>query len=387
MIFLKIHYIAKCKNLILRIMNILIINWQDIKNPFGGGAEVHLHEIFKRIVKMGHNVTLLSCEIDNEPLEEIIDGIRVIRKGKRNIFNFYVKGLYKEISSKEKFDIVIDDINKIPFYTPLFVKEPILAISHHFFGKSIFKEAGLLQGLYVYLAEWLMNFIYKKSKFVVVSNSTLDEFLDKGFDKKNFSIVYNAVDDSLLPMQVSDKFPDPVITYFGRLKKYKSVDHLLKAFAMVKKEIPNAKLWLMGRGDFQPYLENLANELGIIDSTKFFGFVSEEDKIKYLSLSHIAVNTSIKEGWGITNIEANACGTLVISSNSPGLRDSVNIGQSGLIYEYGNIEDLSSKIIDLLKNRSEFENLSHGAVDWAKLFTWNKSAEEMLKVINKLIKK
>jgi glycosyltransferase involved in cell wall biosynthesis len=366
-------------------MNILIFNWQDIKNPFGGGAEVHLHEIFKRIVKKGHRVTLVSCEIEGMPNEEIIDGIKVIRKGNRNIFNFYVKGIYKKLSKTEKYDIVIDDINKIPFYLPRFVKEPLLAISHHFFGKSIFKEAGFVSGLYVYLSEYLMNFVYKKSKFVVVSNSTLNEFIVKGFNKNNFSIIYNAIDEHLLPMKVSEKYHSQVITYFGRMKKYKSVDHLLSAFANVLKEIPDAKLWLMGKGDFLPYLENLAKELGIFESTVFYGFVSEEEKIKYLSQSHIVVNTSMKEGWGITNIEANGCGTLIISADSPGLRDSVNVGQSGLLYEYGNINDLTEKILNVLKDKKIFTNLSNGSVEWAKKFTWDNSANEMITVLEKVI--
>ena len=368
-------------------MNILVLNWQDINNPFSGGAEVHFHEIFKRIVAKGHKVTLLCCKFDNAPEEEIIDGIRVIRNGNRNTFNFRICSLYKKITKQEKFNIVVDDINKIPFYTPLFVKEPLLAISHHFFGKSIYKETNIISATYVYIAELLMNFVYKKTPFTVVSKSTLDEFTKKGFDTSDYKIIHNAITQEMFHFTVKEKNPEPTVTYFGRLKKYKSVDHLLYAFAKVQKNIPNAKLNIIGRGDFRPALENLAVELGIDNNIKFFGFVDEETKQIELTKSHCVVNTSLKEGWGITNIEANACGTLVISSDSPGLRDSVKNGTSGLLYEYGNIDQLAEKINKVLTDDDYRRQLSNGAIEWARNFSWDKSADEMLNkcidVINK----
>jgi glycosyltransferase involved in cell wall biosynthesis len=366
-------------------MKILIINWQDIKNPFGGGAEVHLHEIFKRIAGMGHYVELFCCEIDGEPNEEIIDGINIFRKGKRNTFNFGVKKIYKEKYSNSDFDIVIDDINKIPFYTPLYIKKPLLAISHHFFGTSIFKEANLIAGTYVYLSEKILDFVYKKTPFVVVSESTLSEFSNRGFDKKNFSIVFNAIEPTEYPMSICEKNQDFTITYFGRLKKYKSVDHLFYAFAKVKINNPSAKLVIIGRGDFKEYLEKLGKQLGISDSLTFYGFVSKDEKSKLLSQSHIVVNTSVKEGWGITNIEANACGTPVISANVPGLRDSVKNGVSGLLYEYGNIEELSNSIEKVINDKVLLNTLENGALEWAKSFSWDKSAKAMLTRIEEVI--
>lgn len=358
-------------------MNILIINWQDIKNPRGGGAEVHMHEIFKRIAAMGHRVTLFCCAFDHAPAKETIDGIRVIRKGNRSFFNFHVPFYYWKHFRHEKFDLIIDDINKIPFYTPLFVKEPILAISHHFFGKSIFREAGKIAGTYVYLAEKLVDYVYKNTPFVVVSQSTLDEFIERGFDSMNFRIVQNAIRQEDFPMRVGEKFDYPCVTYFGRLKKYKSVDHLLYAFAKVVNNIPDARLNIMGTGSFRPDMEQIAEELGISAQTHFFGYVSEEDKISLLSKAHVCVNTSMKEGWGITNIEANACGTAIISSNVPGLRDSVNNNHSGLLYEYGDTDQLAEQISSLLSDEDKLYRLSHGAVEWAARFSWDKSAEQM----------
>lgn len=368
-------------------MKILIINWQDITNPYGGGAEVHLHEIFKRIAFMGHDVTLFCCEYDNCKKEELIDGINIIRKGSRNFFNFGVKKFYKEDLSKENFDIVIDDINKIPFYTPRYVKEPLMAISHHFFGSSIYRETNPISGTYVYLSEKLVDFVYKNTPFVVVSQSTLDEFISRGFNKTNFEIVYNAIEQEQFPMRVSQKNEYPTITYFGRLKKYKSPDHLINAFSIIKKTFKDAQLYIMGRGDYQPKMEQLTKKLGLESSTTFFGYVTEEQKINLLSKSWVAVNTSMKEGWGITNIEANACGTPVISANVHGLKDSVLSGVSGELYQYGNIQELADKILQIINNENNLRKYSEGAVKWAKEFSWDNSAKKMLSIIRKIIDK
>lgn len=368
-------------------MKILVINWQDIKNPLGGGAEVHLHEIFKRVAAKGHEVALFCCEVPGEPQEETLDGIRIIRRGSRSTFNYLVRGAYKKTFSREGYDIVIDDINKIPFYTPLYVKDrPLLAISHHFFGKSIYRETNYIVGTYVYLAEKLVDWFYKKTPFAVVSQSTLDEFIRRGFDPNLFSIVPNAITQEDFPMSFGEKAGQPTVAYFGRLKKYKSVDHLVRAFADVAEAIPDAKLIILGRGNFRPYLEKLAKELGIADKTTFFGFVSEEDKKRLLSEAHCVVNTSMKEGWGITNIEANACGTPVVSADSPGLRDSVKEGVSGLLYDYGDVGQLADVLIDLLRDQDKLRRLNEGAVSWAKTFSWDKSAELMIEKCEEVIR-
>ena len=99
-------------------MNILAINWRCIKNPEMGGAEIHFHEIFKRIVSRGHNVTLIAHQFPNALQQEIIDGIKIIRIGNRYFFNRQFKYFYKQILSFEKFDLVVDDISKIPLFTP-----------------------------------------------------------------------------------------------------------------------------------------------------------------------------------------------------------------------------------------------------------------------------
>ena len=359
-------------------MNILVINWQDIHNPHSGGAEVHLHEIFRRVAAKGHRVTLFCSQFEGAPAGETIDGIEVIREGSRNMFNFHVWPRYRRDFSKRDFDIVIDDLNKIPFYTPLYVRKPLLGIGHHFFGRSIFLEAGMAAGAYVYTAEKLVDRIYRSTPFAVVSESTRAEFVARGFPAENISIIPNCIDQERLPMRIGPKAEAPTVAYFGRLKKYKSVDHVLRAFALLRRDIPTARLEILGSGTFRDELEALAAELNIADATRFHGYVSEEDKVEQLSRAHCVVNPSMKEGWGITNVEANACGTPVISADVPGLRDSVRAGVSGLLYPYADIDALAAAMRRILMDNNLRTGLERGAVDWARRFDWNDSARRMI---------
>jgi len=366
-------------------MKILVLNWQDRTNPFAGGAETHLHEIFSRLAVRGHSVTLYCSHFPNAPREEMLDGLRVIREGHRNTFNAFVPWRYLRRFQHEEYDVVVDDVNKIPFYTPLFVRKPLLALAHHLFGKSIFAEAGVLAGLYVYGSEWLLNHLYKHTPLTVVSESTAQEFVERGFDRRSISVIHNGINPSAFPFAQSTKPERPTIGYLGRLKRYKSVHHLIQAFATVREHLPDAELRIMGKGDAEAELRQTAAQLGVQDSVKFLGYIAEHEKAHHLGQLHCMVNPSMKEGWGIINIEANACGTPVISANSPGLRDSVSHNESGLLYEYGNIKALSAALLEVLQNHALQERLRVGAIHFARRFDWDNAAEQMLERLQEVV--
>lgn len=366
-------------------MKLLIFNWQDRTHPQAGGAEVHLHEIFGRIARMGHEVTLVCCRYGGAPTSEELDNINIVRVGSRPTFNYRVPIWWLQNRRKYSPDIVVDDINKIPFLTPLYIKRPILGIVHHFFGQSIFSEAGKLAGTYVHFFENKIASVYRNTNICTVSQSSREECLERGLLPEHVSVIYNAITPEAFPMMVSQKAVRPTVVYFGRLKKYKSVDHLIRAFDVVRKELPDAILEILGTGDELQELRNLALQLHLDDAVKFHGYVSDEEKIHYLSRAHVAVNTSVKEGWGITNIEANACGTPVVSANVPGLRDSVSSGHSGILYDFGNIPQLGSALLHILRHDDERRALSEGAVEWAKRFSWETSAKEMLELCRRTI--
>jgi glycosyltransferase involved in cell wall biosynthesis len=359
-------------------MKILVVNWQDMKNPLAGGAEVHLHEVFERIVRMGHHVTLVCSTFPGALSEETINGIRIIRKGGRFIFNFRFFFEYLTRFRKEDFDIVVDDMNKIPFFTPLFVRRPIHGITHHLFGTSIFLETNIVLASYVYLMERWAVALYKKRNipFIVGSPSTERELREAGFNPANVALVNYGVDHSTHNLEGGVKSTTPLIGYFGRLKKYKSVDHLLHTVPEVVKRVPDLKVVIVGEGDDRPRLEAITKNLGLDKVVEFTGFVSEEKKIDLLQRMWFKVTTSSKEGWGLTVVEANACGTTVLASNVEGLRDAVQDGETGLLYTFGDVADLSHKMIRLLTDHELRNRLN--AIAWATRFDWERAAEQTI---------
>lgn len=367
--------------------NILILNWQDIKHPLGGGAEVHLQEIYKRIADMGHNVSMLCCSDSTLPSEEIIDGIKIIRRGSRNFYNYGVSKQIKKMVGKDKPDIIVDCLNKVPILSPRFVKDiPIMGIVHHLFKKAIFKEVLLPMALYVYAFEQMIKSTYKNTPFCVISESTKTDLMESGISEDQIQIVDICVDHDLYKMTGIPKSETPLIGYLGRIKKYKSVDHLIRAFSIVKKKITDAKLIIVGDGDNLEDLKNLSKELGLDESINFAGFVSEQEKVDILQQCHVVVNPSVKEGWGLTVIEANACGTPTVAANVPGLRDSVIDGETGLLYEYGNIEQCAEYIEKLLSDEKYLQTMNKNAVEWAGKFDWDKAAENTLDLMKNVIK-
>jgi glycosyltransferase involved in cell wall biosynthesis len=368
-------------------LKILAINWEDLKNPQAGGAEVHLQEILKRIARRGHQVTLLCSSFPGAKPTEESDGIRIIRKGSRYNFNLVAPFAFKALLKEQKWDIVIEDINKIPFYTPLYHRLPLLVVIPHLFADTVFKEINFILGLYIYLSEKPIPTIYKGFKFMVISESTKDDLSKRGIWKDDIFVIKCGIDQALYGVDPQiEKYSTPTVVYLGRLKKYKSIHHLLAGFSLLLDKIPEARLVIVGEGDYKGHLMDFAKKLNLENQVEFTGYVDKCEKVKRLQKSWVAVCPSLKEGWGLTNIEANACGTPVIASNVPGLRDSVIDGKTGLLFEYGNVQELSRCMIKILSDTDYRENLIRGGFSWAKTFSWDEAATKTLELMEDIIK-
>jgi len=369
-------------------MRIFVVNWQDIRNPLAGGAEVHLHEVFSRIARKGHEVTLYCSSFPGALPTEDINGIRVIRQGGRYLFNFRFLYAYLTRLSGQRFDVVVDDMNKIPFFSPLFVRQPIYGVTHHLFGRSIFLEANAVLASYVYLMErWAVS-LYKRRRipFIVGSPSTLAELQREHFPAEDVSLVSYGVDHALHTTAGGVKSDIPLIGYFGRLKKYKSVDQLLRALPSVVERVPGLKVLIVGEGDDRPRLESMTRDLGLERVVEFTGFVPETRKVELLQRMWFKVTTSSKEGWGLTVLEANACGTPVVASNVQGLRDAVKDNETGLLYAYGDVGDLTSKILSLLTDNALRNRLTQAAIAWSQQFDWEIAAQQTLNLLEKRVR-
>jgi len=365
-------------------MRILVINWRDIKNPEAGGAEIHIHEILRRLPK-NFKIDFVSSTFKGCEKNEKIENYTVYRIPNKYLFNFIFPMYWFFKLRKNHYNAIVDDISKIPLATPLYIKNiPIIGIVHHIHGKTLFTELNPILALYVYIMEKLMLKFYKKKQMITVSESSKSELEKLGFS--DIEIVYNGIDyKSLTEFLKLKKSDEPIIIYLGRLKKYKRVDHIIKAFKTVKNEIHNVKLWIVGLGDEKDKLEKLVKDLKLNDVI-FWGYASEKEKFELLRRAWIYVICSEKEGFGISVIEANALETPVVGYRVPGLVDSIKDGYNGLLVEDGNIIKLSEALINLLKDDDLRKRLSENAIKWAKQFSWDKSTEEFEKVLKMVVK-
>lgn len=369
-------------------MKILALNWNDLKNPYGGGAEVHLEELLRRLQSYGHEITLFCSGFPNCLSEETIEGIKIIRRGNRYNFNLIAPFHLRRIAKENKYDLLIEDINKIPFYTPLYLNLKTLVVVPHLFATTVFQEINFILGMYIFLAERPLVSVYKGRSFNVISESTADDLVERGIPRGDISVIHCGIDSELYIHDPSvPRYEKPTILYLGRIKKYKSIQHLIRAFKIVKKKIPQSQLMIVGNGDYLEQLKSLANDLGLADDVEFPGFVTSEDKVTRMRKAHVAVLPSLKEGWGLTNIESNSVGTPVIAANVPGLKDSVKDGETGFLFEHGNINQLSEQLIQILTDQQLQEKLQKGALKWAANFSWDKAARKFEKIILSMVGK
>lgn len=359
-------------------MRLLVANWQDRLNPQAGGAEIHLHEVFGRLARRGHEVSLLCSSFEGaEPTLEL-DGMDVHRTGGRYTFSLAAPRYYRRHLRNRGFDLFVEDLNKVPLFAPYWAREPVTLVVHHLFGATAFQEANFPLAAATWLLEQPIPRVYGRLPTVAVSDSTARDLVRRGFRRDRIEVIPNGVDLGFYaPSTSSPKSPDPLILYLGRLKRYKRVDLVIQAFARLRAQAPRARLIIAGQGDARPALESLAAELGVSDAVEFAGFVTEEQKANLFRHAWVHMLTSSKEGWGITNIEAAACGTPTIASDVPGLRDSIQNGVTGFLVPHGDVAALSTRLMEVINDPELRARLSAQAVLFARQFAWDATADRM----------
>ena len=332
----------------------------------------------RRLVKKDYKMNLVTSKFPNGSENENIEGINIVRKGGK--FTVYEKARAYYKKHKDEFDIIVDETNVKPFLTPKFVKgKPILLLIHQLSREGIFYELSFpLDYLVYYFLEkrWLSN--YDGMKIVTVSESTrvdICEFL--GF--KNVCLVPEGL--SIKPLtKLGPKEMTPTIVYLGRLKNYKLPHHALIAFSLIKKEVPNAKMWVIGYGDMRKKLEDLH-----VPDVTFFGRVSHDLKFELLGKAHLALVPSVKEGWGLVVTECNAMGTPCVAYNVSGLRDSVIDGKTGVLVKENSPPALAQAAVRLLNDKDWLSELSHNALTYSRKFDWDISADTFDKILRSAI--
>jgi glycosyltransferase involved in cell wall biosynthesis len=217
--------------------------------------------------------------------------------------------------------------------------------------------------------------VYGKTPVQAISQSTADDLIARGLDGGQIEVIHPGVDlDFFRPPSSPTRSATPTFLYLGRLQRYKRVDHVLLAFARLRDEGLKARLIVAGKGDQERNLKRQARELAIDGCVEFTGYVDEQRKRDLFRSAWANVFVSPKEGWGITNLEAAACGTATIATDLPGLRESVVHGRTGLLVPNGHVQALADAMGALARDPQRMEDLGRAARHFAEDFTWARTA-------------
>jgi glycosyltransferase involved in cell wall biosynthesis len=361
-------------------LRILIFNWRDTKHVWAGGAEIYIHEIAKRWVQSGHSVTLF-CGSDNlSSRNDIIDGVTIVRRGGH--YTVYLWGmLYYLLRFRNRYDVVIDSENGVPFFTPLFVKKPIILLIHHIHQEVFLAHLALpLSLVAIFLETKLMPILYRNKTVVTVSASSQIAISRLGFTKgSQIEIVNPGI--SHQQFRKTKKTTYPSLLYVGRLKPYKNIDIAIKAFAKVAARMKEAQFTIIGDGESKKSLQRLVKKFELEKQVTFLGKVSDEKKFEQLAKHWVLVQPSMIEGFGITVLEANASGTPVIASNVKGLQDSVVDGKTGLLCKPKDTDAFADALEKMFTDHALRNQLAREAFTYIKRFSWDTSAAQFLQVV------
>ena len=368
-------------------MNILILNWRDIKNPESGGAEVLTHEMAKRWVGAGHRVVQFSAMFKGATHHEEVDGVEIIRRGSADIRSFSLPVQiaaylwYKKLRQGH-FDAVIDEIHGIPFFTPWYVS-----------GKKVALICEVADKIWNATFSFPLNIIgrsiekyyfrfYNNIPFLTISPSTRDELTHMGVPKKHITVLPMGVN---VPKRFTQRHKEkkPTLIFVARLTRAKGMENALDVVSCVAQAVPTVRLWVLGQGseEYMKYIRQTVEKRKMNSSVTFFGYVSQEKKFELMGRAHALIAPSMKEGWGLTVPEAGCAGTPAVGYSVEGLRDVIVHGTTGLLTD-PHPEAMSQKIVRLLGDKNMYRKLQSGAKRLALSYSWDKTAAVGLSVLH-----
>ena len=228
---------------------LLFLSWRDIKHPSAGGAEIFTHEMLKRLASEGgYEIHHFSPSFQDGLEVEVIDGVHYFRKG--NTLSVILKARRFYHQSKRGYDLVVDQCNTHQFFTPLWLprsQEKILFI-HQLTREIWFSNMNLIMASIGYMLEPIMLKLHKKSLVWTVSNSTRMDLVSLGFKDERIKVLPEGLD--FLPWkesQIYTKEKDFTVIYLGRFAKYKGIEKAIESFALLHKNHPESKMWLVGK--------------------------------------------------------------------------------------------------------------------------------------------
>lgn len=352
-------------------MKILWFTWKDMKNSSAGGAEAVNENLAKKLAENGHEVIFLVAGFPGGSSEEQVSGYKIIRLGNKwtvywEVYKYYKKNLIGWA------DLVIDEINTIPFFAKFYVKEKNIILSYQLCREIWFYQMFFPINIIGYLLEPLYLKLFNDRLVLTESESSKADFQNYGFNKNKIFVFPIGLEiNPLNSLENIDKFEKPTILSFGSIRPMKRTHHIVEAFEKAKKSILDLKLIIAGdsSGAYGSKVINLIKNSEYSDSIEYLGRIDSNKKIELMQKSHLITAVSVKEGWGIIVTEANSQGTPAIVYDVDGLRDACKDDHTGIVTKKNSSEELSKGIIQLLKDKNLYERYRLNA--WQDSFNYN----------------
>ncbi|MEM2528634.1 MAG: glycosyltransferase [Ignisphaera sp.] len=379
-------------------MKILVITPIGYGSARSGGAEVYIFELAKRITsKTDVDITILTSDRDIKHVKSREQRLR-IESISQGFFTFPLLLLFHIRQRIREADVVVENISKFPLIVPAIIsritKRPFVAIVHHIHGKTLFMELPTALATLFFFYEYISLFIYALLRVPVITVSRTSEAELRKLGFKNIYVVYPGLTS---PISNDDntfrKSRRPLLVYVNRVRKYKRLDHFVKACKHVIEEIPDAICLIVGKGDEKlgANLKRLASRLGVEKQVKIFvSNVSNDLRYKILGKAWVNVFTSAKEGFGIGVLETLSQGVPVVAYDIPAMRELLAGYDSSVLVKNGDIKHLAEQCIKILKSTKALLDISSEARRFVKvrgkIYSFDVSAIKFLNAIATYLK-
>jgi len=358
-------------------MRIALFNWRDVRNPLAGGAEAYQHRLLGKLSGRGHTVAVFTSRFPGCLDEETIDGVRYVRYAGKFMIYPMARGCYLS-RIRGRFDVVVDTMNGVPFFTNRFCQEKAVLLIYQLTRENWYSALPAPIAFMGYHLEEPMLRSYRGSPIIALSPSTAKDVEDCGLPSP---MVLGGAGDIVPPDRI--KKSEGSLICLGRLTRSKRIDHAIKAFAFISKQVPDSRLVIAGRGPEENRLKSLAKSLGLEGRISFEGYVDEERKAALLAGSELMMMPAVREGWGMGVSEANACRTPVLGYDVPGLRDSIEEGVNGHRIPDGRFDLMAAQAIALLGDRDRLATLSMRAQRHSRGHSWDDIADRFLEMLER----
>lgn len=368
--------------------------------PYVGGGQRYIQHLGKELNKFGFDVHWLYTKQPNTKKEELIDGIKCHRIGVPFGRAFFpLASMLPAYKLAKKVDLLQFDVyfaGMSGWIPGKMSKKPYLLMVYEFFQElwNTMAKNRIESCVYRGIEKYLANSPYPL--FLTISEYTKSRMVNLGCDEELVKVVYLGVDHELFYPGYKQTFRKKhkldkkfILGWTGRmnLSQSKNLPMLLKAFKIVKEQVPNTVLAFDGP-DFHklaPTVKEMGLKIG--DDVIYNGCTSRPELPTFYSSMDLYVCSSLSEGFGLSVVEAEACGKPVVCFDVGSLPEVVKDKKTGIVVKEKTEQAFAEAIIILLNDERERKNYGDSAAKWSKLFNWEKTAKETVEVYKELIEK